>query len=104
MKSMKYPLGRDIMQAYQNRIDIIMKKLADRKAHDFSAKSFEVREVIGEYGFIMKQLSGIKDEKMLIVAEIINRKNHEQAREAFDKRYGTGMADFLADAVENFYQ
>lgn len=65
--------------------------------------SFEFREVIAEYGFVMKMLYQIKDEKpvMLSVAESYR---NELVRNKTDEVYGTGASDFFANAIESFYQ
>lgn len=104
MKVIKYPPGQQIVQAYQNRIDAIMKKLSDRRMQNFPVDSFEVREVIGEYGFIMKRMIGIKDEKAIMTGICRDYKTCEPVKKSCDELYGKGTADFFVDAVENFYQ
>jgi len=42
------------MTAYQKRITAIMEKLADKMGTDVNA--LEVRELVGEYDFVAKQL------------------------------------------------
>ena len=104
MKVIKYPPGQQIVQAYQNRIDAIMKKLSDRRMQNFPVDSFEVREVIGEYGFIMNRMIGIKDEKAIMTGICRDYKTCEPVKKSCDELYGKGTADFFVDAVENFYR
>lgn len=65
--------------------------------------SFEIRELIGEYGFVTKQLYQLKEEKgmMLSQAESLMEK---KMQEAMDEKYGAGFAAFLAGAIKAFYE
>lgn len=65
--------------------------------------SFEVKEVVGEYGFVMKQLSQIKSEKEFMLAQAQYYRN-EKIKEMIDKKYGEGASDFFAQAIEAFYK
>ena len=38
---------------------------------DCAVDSFEVKEIVGQYGFVMKQFSQIKEEKGLMLAQAI---------------------------------
>lgn len=97
---MNNPPGQEVINAYENRVDAILKKLIGRK--ECPLDSFEVREVIGEYGFVMKQLYQVQHEEglMLMVAESYR---DERFRTATDQRYGDGAAEFFARAIEAFY-
>lgn len=92
----------EVIQSYQNRFDNIMQKLAKKKAADLPVTSFEVKELIGEYGFAIRQLYQIKNEKdmMLSIAPIYKDK---RVKVATDEQYGDGMADFFVQAIEAFY-
>lgn len=103
LKAVKYPLGAEMLQAYQKRIDAIMRKLAERRGQNLPVDSFEVKEVIGEYGFIMKRMSGIKNEEALVLAQARDYRNRQQAAQALDRQYGEGMAEFFAKAAEHFF-
>lgn len=63
---------------------------------------FEIRELIGEYGFVLKQLLQLKEEKgmMLSQASIYLDK---QVQETTDEKYGEGFAAFLNKAITSFY-
>ena len=65
--------------------------------------SFEIRELIGEYGFVLKQLLQMKDEKemMLGQAEVYMDK---RVQAATDEKYGEGFSVFLSDVITKFYE
>lgn len=65
--------------------------------------SFEVKEIIGEYGFVMKQVSQMKEEKGLMLSVAQSYRN-KQCQQAIDQQYGNGAAEFFAQAIEAFYR
>ena len=65
--------------------------------------SFEVKELVGEYGFVMKQLAQIKEEKGFMMAQAQYYRN-EQIKPMIDEKYGEGASDFFAQAIENYYK
>lgn len=100
----KNPVGEEVIKACHLRQEAVMQKLAERKKDGYPVDSFEIREVIAEYGFVMKQMLRIKYEKeiMLRLAEIYQ--TNETARSEWDQQYGPEMADFFAEAVTGFYK
>ncbi|MDO4322677.1 MAG: MerR family transcriptional regulator [Lachnospiraceae bacterium] len=104
LQATKYPVGAEIVQAYQNRIDAIMKKLVRSREQGLSADAFEVREAIGEYGFIMKQMTGMKKEKEIMTGIARDYKGRKEIAEATDEKYGEGMTEYFVNAVEEFYK
>lgn len=100
----KNPVGEDVIHACRLRQETAMQKLAERKNKGYPADSFEIKEIIGEYGFVQKQLFRIKYEKdfMLQLAEIYE--NNEQVQKECNKQYGEGVADFFATAIRKFYK
>ncbi len=64
--------------------------------------SFEVKEIVGEYGFVMKQFSQIKEEKGFMLAQAQYYRN-EKIKPMTDEKYGKGASDFFAEAIESFY-
>lgn len=103
LEAAKNPPGMEVIQAYQKRIDAVMKKLAKRKADHYPPDSFEVKEVIGEYGFVTKQLYQLKDERELMLGFLPWHKD-ERVASATDEQYGEGMAEFFVEAVTEFYR
>ncbi len=96
------PADPQIFKAYQNRLDNVMKKLAAKRGADVS--SFEVKELIGEYDFVSKQLYQMKEVKKLVQDLAGLYKDNEKAHAALDEQYGEGTADFFVQAVEEFYK
>ena len=88
-------------ESYNKRIEHIHEKLLAKR--NCAIDSFEVKELIGEYGFVMKQLTQAKDEKgiMLAVADSFREGFY---KEKLDAKYGEGAADFLVQAIETFYK
>ncbi len=98
----KKPMGTEILAAYQNRLDAVMKKLAAKRGEDVSG--FPVKELIGEYDFVTRQLYQMKDGKAVVKELAVFYKTNEQAKTALEKQYGEGIAEFFAAAVEEFYK
>ncbi|MCM1424768.1 MAG: TipAS antibiotic-recognition domain-containing protein, partial [bacterium] len=70
---------------------------------DCAIDSFEVKEIVGEYGFVMKQFSQIKEEKGFMLAQAQYYRN-EKITPLINEKYGEGASDFFAQAIEAFYQ
>lgn len=104
LEAAKNPVGEEAMHAFHLRQETIMQKLFERKNKGYSVNSFEIKELIGEYGFVQKQLFRIEYEKdfMLQLADICE--NKEEIRNGCDKQYGKGAAQFFAEAIKEFYK
>lgn len=96
------PPDSQIMQSYQNRTEAIMMKLSEKR--DKAVSSFEVKSLIGEYSFIIKQLYQIEDEKPLMLEMAASYRNDSTLRTGLDDKYSAGTADFFFKAVEEFYK
>lgn len=94
------PISKDVAESYNKRIETILQKLVSKM--DCNADSFEVKEIVGEYGFVMKQLSQIKEERGLMLAQAEYYRN-EKIKPMTDEKYGKGASDFFAIAIETFY-
>ncbi|MCM1245213.1 MAG: MerR family transcriptional regulator [Roseburia sp.] len=99
--AVKNPISKEVVKSYRERLHVVLEKLADKRG--FPLDSFEVKEVVGEYGFVMKQLCQIKNEKgmMLSVAQTYL---NEEVRANTDGKYGEGTAQFFMQAIEAFYK
>lgn len=97
----KNPISKEVVASYQKRMDAILEKLADKRK--CSVDSFEVKEVIGEYGFVMKQLCQLKDEKGMMLSLAQTYRNEEVIK-ATDEKYGDGASQFFMQAIEAFYK
>lgn len=98
--SVKHPLSEEVRMSYKKRIDRILDKLAWKR--QLAVDDFEIRELIGEYGFVMKQLLQLKDEKAVMLAQAKTYLD-ERIRELTDHQYGDGFSAFLKQAIEAFY-
>lgn len=96
-----HPPAQEVVDACQNRIDAICKKLAGKREEPLD--SFSVKKTVGEYGFVMKQLYQIKREGALM-RSIASSYREERIRAATDERYGEGSSEFFARAIEEFYR
>lgn len=101
LATVKNPISKEVVASYQKRMDAILEKLAGKR--ECSVDSFEVKEIIGEYGFVMKQLYQLQDESgmMLSLAKTYRR---EEVKKATDEKYGDGAAQFFMQAIETFYK
>lgn len=95
------PVSKEVAESYNKRIEAILKKLIAKQNCDID--SFEVKELVGEYGFVMKQLAQIKEEKGFMMAQAQYYRN-EQIKPMIDEKYGEGASDFFAQAIENYYK
>ena len=95
------PVSKEVAESYNKRIEAILQKLIAKQNCDID--SFEVKELVGEYGFVMKQLAQIKEEKGFMMAQTQYYRN-EQIKPMIDEKYGEGPSDFFAQAIENYYK
>ncbi len=100
LDTLENPISKEVMESYKQREEAIRQKLIGKRGCDLS--SFEVKEIIGEYGFVMKQLCQMKEEKGLMLAVAQSYRN-KPCRQAMDEQYGEGAAEFFAQAIEVFY-
>lgn len=101
LATVKNPVSKEVAGSYQKRIDAILEKLASKR--ECPTDSFEVKEIIGEYGFVMKQLCQVKDEKEMMLS-LAQTYCNEQVRANTDEKYGDGTAQFFIQAIEAFYK
>ena len=101
LSSAKNPISKEVAESYKKREDVILQKLIEKRECDLN--SFEVKEIVGEYGFVMKQLFQLKDEKGMMLSLAQSYRN-SQIRAAIDEKYGDGAAEFFAQAIEEFYK
>ena len=94
------PVSKEVAESYNQRIEAILQKLTAKQ--DCDVDSFEVKEIVGEFGFVMKQFSQIEEEKGLMMAQAQYYRN-EKVKPMIDEKYGDGSSDFFARAIESFY-
>ena len=95
------PPKSEVFSAYQKRIDDIKKRIAKKKGTDVA--SFEIRQLIGEYDFVAKQLYQVKDAEPLLRGIAKGYQEDEELIAALDSIYGSGSAKYIGDAIESFY-
>ena len=100
-ESLKRAPKSEVFTAYQKRISGIQKKLADLKGTDVN--SFEVRQLIGEYDFVAKQLYQVQDAKALLLDIARGYQENEELIRGVDSVYGDGSAQYIGAAIEAFY-
>lgn len=94
------PISKEVAESYNKRLEAILQKLIAKR--DCAVDSFEVKEIVGEFGFAMKQFSQIKEEKGFMLAHAQYYRN-EKIKLMTDEKYGEGASDFFARAIESFY-
>ena len=100
LSTLENPISKEVLESYKQREDAIRQKLIGKRGCDLN--SFEVKEIIGEYGFVMKQICQMKEEKGLMLA-VAQSYRDKQCQQAIDKQYGEGAAELFAQAIEVFY-
>ena len=102
LEASKNPGNTEIFPAYQKRLGVIIKKLADLKGMDVN--SFEVRELVGQYDFVTKQMFQLQDATDMVL-EIANAyRTNPEIQAAQDVAYGAGTTKFIGQALEAFYR
>ncbi len=100
-EALKEPPKSEVFTAYQKRIGEIQKKLAEMKGTDVN--SFEVRQLIGEYDFVARQLYQIDDPQRLLLDIAKGYQEKAELIEGVDSVYGDGSAKYIGAAIEAFY-
>ena len=101
LNASNHPISKEIAKSYKMREEIILKKLIAKK--NCNINSFEVKEIIGEYAFIMKQVCQIKQEKGVMMA-LAQYYRNQKIIPIIDKKYGIGSSEYFAQAIESFYK
>ncbi|MBQ9685934.1 MAG: MerR family transcriptional regulator [Oscillospiraceae bacterium] len=102
MASVKESRGSEIITAYQKRIGEIQRKIAGMRGTDVN--DFAVRQLMGEYDFVAKQLYQIEDPKLMMLDIARGYRENREMREGFDSVYGEGAAEYVGEAIMAFYR
>ena len=102
LEAAKNPGNTEIFKAYQKRLGAIIKKLAEKKGYDVN--SFEVKELVGEYDFVTKQMYQLPDATSMMLELAAAYRTNKDIRTAQDSVYGEGTTEFIGQAIEAFYQ
>lgn len=100
-ESLKNPPKSEVFTACQKRIGDIQKRLAEKKGTDVN--TFEVRQLIGEYDFVAKQLYQVEDAQPLLMDIARGYQENEEVIDGVDSVYGGGSAKYIGEAIEAFY-
>lgn len=101
LDALQNPPGREVAEAFRKRETAILEKLAAKQG--CPVDSFPVREIVGEYGFVMKRFFQLKEEAGMMLA-LADSLENERARERLAERYGPGAAAYIARAIRSFYR
>lgn len=99
--AMKSAPKSEVFTSYQKRMGDIQRRIADKKGTDVN--SFEIRQLVGEYDFVSKQLYQIKDPKALLLDIAKGYRENEELAKGIDSVYGDGAAKYIGEAIEAFY-
>lgn len=102
LEAVKNPGNTEIFSAYQKRLGEIIKKLAEKKGLDVN--SFEVKELVGEYDFVTKQMYQLPDATSMVLEMAAAYRTNVEIQKAQDSVYGEGATEFIGQALEAFYQ
>lgn len=100
-ESMKNAPKSDVFASYQKRMGDIQQRIADKKGTDVN--SFEVRQLVGEYDFVAKQLYQLEDSKLFLLDMAKGYQENEELAKGIDSVYGSGAAKYIGEAIEAFY-
>ncbi len=100
-ESMKSAPKSDVFASYQKRMGDIQQRIADMKGTDVN--SFEVRQLVGEYDFVAKQLYQLENPKAFLLDMAKGYQENEELAKGIDMVYGNGAAKYIGEAIEGFY-
>lgn len=101
LETVKQPGNSDLFPAYQKRLDAVMKQLAEKKGEDVG--SWEVKELIGQYDFLTKQMYQMEDATGIMTELADAFLNNPELQKAQDDVYGEGVAEYIGRAIRAFY-
>ena len=101
LSAAKNPVSKEVADSYAKRIEATLEKLI--KKIGCPVDSFEVKELVAEYGFVMKQFSQMKEERGMMLSAARSYQDL-MVKSKIDEKYGEGAADFFTEAIEAFYK
>ncbi|MCI8483097.1 MAG: MerR family transcriptional regulator [Lachnospiraceae bacterium] len=100
MEASKNPGNSELLPAYQKRMGRILEKLATKKEQDVN--SLEVKELIGEYDFVSRQLYQLEDSTAFLLDLAETYQNNQEIQKFQDSVYGEGVTEFVGRAIAAF--
>lgn len=102
LDSLKRPVDREVVGAFTRREQDILKRLAEKR--DCPPDSLPVRELVGEYGFILKNFLQVREEAEAgVMLSLAGSFAEPRVKTGLEERYGAGSAEFFARAIRGFY-
>ncbi len=101
LSTVKNPVSKEVADSYAKRIEVILEKMITKIG--CPVDSFEVKELVAEYGFVMKQFSQMKEERGMMLS-VAHSYQDSMVKSKIDEKYGEGAADFFTEAIEAFYK
>ncbi len=102
LEASKNPGRPEKFSELRKQLEAIIKKLAEMKGADVN--SFEVRELVGEYDSVTKQLFQLPDATDMVLEMAAAYRTNAEIRAAQDRVYGEGTTAFIGRAIEAFYK
>ena len=96
-----HPKAPEIFTSCQKRMGSIQEKLAKKRGTDVNA--MEIRELIGEYDFLAKQLYQMEDVQNLMLEMAKGYQENKELQTGVDSVYGEGAAVYIGEAIQAFY-
>lgn len=101
LEASKNPGNTEIVPACQKQLGEVIKKLAGMKGQDVNSP--EVRELVGEYDFVTKQMFQLPDAASMVLEIAAAYRTNKEIQAAQDSIYGEGTTEFIGQAMEAFY-
>ena len=101
LNAAKAPENSEIVEAYSKRYEQVIKKLVSMKGKDVT--TFEVKQIVGELDFVVKQLYRMKDVTAFMLQTAEMYVDNKEMQESLDQIYGGGSAMFIGKALKAFY-
>ena len=101
LKASTNPANAQLLPAYQKRLERIMEKLSQKKEEDVT--SWEVRELIGEYDFLSRQMYQMDNVGSFMLMLADSYQNNTEIQKGQDAVYGKGVTEFIGKAIAAFY-
>ena len=102
LEASKAPGNTELVPVFQKRLQEVIKKLAEKKGQDVN--SFEVKELVGEYDSVAKQMYQLPDVTSMILEIAVAYRTNREIQTVQDSVYGEGTTKFIGQAMEAFYQ
>ncbi|MDO4482839.1 MAG: MerR family transcriptional regulator [Bacillota bacterium] len=101
LEASKNPGNTEFVPACQKQLVEVIKKLAGKIGQDVNSP--EVRELVGEYDSVTKQMFQLSDAASMVLEIAAAYRTNKEIQAAQDSIYGEGTTEFIGQAMEAFY-